>query len=314
MSNIISVNWNIGTHVPYTKQSVYETVKLAVRCGMYTMQFFFGSPYVVNCYEEISESEIERIHIITERFPICIVTHFPYVANFAGKGGVLAHNVDTPFSFTLESWSCKCGCGVPQNAYIKNVTKRLEWELKQVSRIGGLGVVIHPGSHPNRDKGHRSVSRTLSSLVLGDNITSLILLENCAGEGNKLCRNPEELAYVIDNMTLNKDKVGICIDTAHLWGVGEYDLRDVDEIDRFIDDMERYGIMDRWKLLHLNDSGVPFGSHKDRHASIGTGYIWNKNVTSLIYLLDKCNRFGINIVMETCLEDMIFISELNYLV
>jgi deoxyribonuclease-4 len=115
-------------------------------------------------------------------------------------------------------------------------------------------------------------------------------------------------------MTLNKDKVRICIDTAHLWGVGEYDLRDVDEIDRFIDDMERYGIMDRWKLLHLNDSGVPFGSHKDRHASIGTGYIWNKNVTSLIYLLDKCNRFGINIVMETCLEDMIFISELNYLV
>ena len=314
MSNIISVNWNVGTHVPYTKKSVYETVKLAVRYGMYTMQFFFGSPYSVSIPEDVSDHDVERVRLIIERFPTCIVTHFPYVANFAGKGGVLAHKVDTPFSFTMGNGRCNCGCGVPQNAYIGNVTKRLEWELGQVSRFGGLGVVIHPGSHPNREKGHLSVSRTLSGLTMGEDITSLVLLENCAGEGNKLCRNPGELACVIENMTHNKDKVGVCIDTAHLWGVGEYDLREVEEIDRFFEDMEKYGIMDRWKLLHLNDSGVQFGSRKDRLASIGTGYIWGENVESLVYLLDKCEGFGIGMVMETCLLDMIFISELNYLV
>ena len=157
--------------------------------------------------------------------------------------------------------------------------------------------------------GHLKVSETINKIKFPNN--SYLILENSAGEGNKLCRTITEIAMVLKN--LDKDKLKhtkVCIDTAHLWGQGDYNLSEVKEIDRLFDDFEREIGLENWRLLHLNDSGVPLGSKKDVHACLGEGHIWKNDFDSLHHLLIKCTEHQIPIVLETEIKDMLTLGKI----
>lgn len=291
MTTAYSIDWNIGAHTKFS-QSIYPTVSQAISCGMYTVQFFMGNPQ--SCKRQrISEEDIKKTNILSERFPMFIYSHFPYIANFAGKS-----------SKDGLAWNGNSSV----DAFLRTILKELEYELDVLSKIGN-GVVIHPGSYPDRDAGHLTVSKSINLINFSEG--SMVLLENCAGEGNKLCKTFEEIKIVLDNIDNSKLKnVGVCVDTAHIWGQGDYDISKISEVDRMFNDFIEIIGIHNFKLLHLNDSEVPLGSKKDRHACLGKGYIWGESFDSLIYLLDKCKSLNIPMVLETNGSDMITLAKL----
>ena len=100
-------------------------------------------------------------------------------------------------------------------------------------------------------------------------MTTTVLLETMAGKGSEVGRSFEELKAILDGVEL-PDKLGVCLDTCHVWDAG-YDI--VDDLDGVLTEFDRIIGLDRLKAIHLNDSQNDRGSHKDRHARIGEGHI-----------------------------------------
>jgi deoxyribonuclease-4 len=285
--------WDVGAHIGFCK-TITPTISEAVKQGMYTCQFFMGNPKSYS-RQLISDKDIQSTKKILERFPMNVFTHYPYIASLCGSVASLAWSNDPE-----------------QDRKTLSMIKGLEYELSIVSNfnINRSGVVIHPGSYKDRGLGLDTIAKTINKINFADN--SKLLLENCAGEGNKLYRNIPELKQIMDGVNESqKQFVGACIDTAHLWGQGDYDIRTCDDVDRLFYDFDNLVGLENFTLLHLNDSSVPFGAKKDRHACIGTGYIWGDNCKSLVYLLNKCKENNIPIVLETTPSDMITLAQIQ---
>jgi len=296
MTNVFSMFWEVGEHTHF-EESITKTILHGVRSGMYTIQCFIGDPKNAWKRNEIDEEDIKNTKKILGRFPMNVFTHYPFCANLAGQSakGCLAWNGNQEVDRKL-----------------KGVLRALEYELGIVANFSEkrAGVVIHPGSYPDRYDGHITVSKTLNMIKFPKN--SVLLLENCAGEGNKLCRNFEEIKIVIDLLNpANKPHVKVCVDTAHIWGQGDYDLRLVSEVDRMFKDFERLLGLEIFYLLHLNDSAALLGSKKDLHACLGEGEIWRDSFESLIHLLNKCKENNIPMVLETHGGDMITLAKIQ---
>jgi deoxyribonuclease-4 len=292
MSKIYSIKWNVGAHIRFS-QKIAPTITEAINTGMYTLQFFMGNPQSLK-RQRITDEDIKKTQELTKKFPMSIYTHFPYVANFAGKSA--------PDGL---AWSGNHSV----DGYVRSMLKELEYELSVMAQVGH-GVVIHPGSNPNRQGGLEAISKSMNKINFAPG--SQVLLENCAGEGNKLCRDFKEIKTVLDGIDEdNLPNVGICVDTAHIWGQGDYDLRSIDEVERMFLDFDNIIGLENFRLLHLNDSEVPLGSKKDRHACLGEGYIWKDSFDSLLYLLNKCKKLDIPAVLETNGYDMITLGQLS---
>lgn len=294
MVDIYSVPWNVGAHIPFSK-NIRNSAEFALDHGMYTFQIFLGNPQSVK-RQRIDEDDINRTNALTKRFPMNIYSHFPYIANLAGKS-----------SKDGIAWSGNSSV----DTYLRIVMKEIEYELSVMAAVG-KGVVIHPGSQPNRTLGLNAIAKTINSLKFTSG--SRLLLENCAGEGNKLCKNFQEIKIILDQLTPDAiAHVGICVDTAHIWGEGDYDLSIISEVERMFNDFDEIIGMQHFRLLHLNDSEVKLGAKKDRHASLGEGHIWKDSYDSLLFLLNKCKKLHIPMVLETKGSDMITLATLSEL-
>lgn len=297
MSNICYIHWNVGSHTPFLGD-ITTTVCYGINQGMRTIQFFMGDCENAWKREKISNLDIENTLSIINHFPTNIFTHYPFCANLAGKSASngLAWNGNIEIDNRLNS-----------------VMRQLQYELSITAKLqtsNKTGVVIHPGSFPNRKLGHETVIKTLNRIEFPNK--SILLLENCAGEGNKLCKTFEEIGNIINSLNENqKNHVRVCVDTAHIWGQGDYDLSKIEEVDKMFNDFEKHIGMKYFYLLHLNDSKVPRGSKKDVHELLGQGYIWNKSFDSLIYLMNKCEEFSIPSVLETDCSDMLTLAHLQ---
>lgn len=129
---------------------------------------------------------------------------------------------------------------------------------------------FHPGSHVKQGM-ECGIEKTADILnhVLNDSQTTTVLLETMSGKGTEVGGRFEELAAIIDRTRLG-DRLGVCLDTCHIWDAG-YDI--VGDLDGVLAEFDRVIGLDRLKAIHLNDSLNPRGAHKDRHANIGEGEI-----------------------------------------
>ena len=296
METVYYMHWEVGDHTRFSI-SIANTVLEGIREGMRTIQFFMGDPKAAWKRDEISNDDIENTKKLIRRFPMNVFTHYPFCANLAGQAtkGCLAWSGDLTVDRKLLG-----------------MMKALEYELGIVANFSEKrsGVVIHPGSYPDREAGHCAVAKTLNKIKFP--INSVLLLENCAGEGNKLCKTFEEIKTVMDLLEPDKKRhVKVCVDTAHIWGQGDYDLRLVDEVDRMFDDFDRLLGLENFYLLHLNDSATPFGTKKDLHACLGDGCIWEGGFESLIRLLNRCEENKVPMVLETHGGDMLTLFNLQ---
>ena len=155
----------------------------------------------------------------------------------------------------------------------------MEDDLKRMEFTPGQLYNFHPGSHTGQgaEKGIDEIAALLNELLKPEQTTT-VLLETMAGKGSEVGRTFEELAAILKKVKL-QDKMGVCLDTCHIWD-GGYDI--VNDLEGVVEQFDRIIGLERLKAIHLNDSLNGCGSHKDRHACIGAGKIGLEALTGVI--------------------------------
>lgn len=144
-------------------------------------------------------------------------------------------------------------------------------ELQRAEFLGLDAVVTHPGNATDgdHDRGLAQNAAMIERALLEVPGRTVVLLETTAGAGNVLGSRFEELGRIMETIAPSaRDRIGICLDTCHVFSAG-YDLRN--EYDRVIEELDRVIGLQHLRLFHLNDSLRPFASRKDRHTDIGEG-------------------------------------------
>jgi len=158
----------------------------------------------------------------------------------------------------------------PRPDLLERSRAALAYELQRVAAFGLKYLVLHPGSAVgiSREEGVRIAAESLDA-VLGGTAAADILLETTAGQGSNLGSSVEEL-YDIYSRSSFRERMGICIDTAHIFEAG-YNIAEKRGIDDFLNKVDKYFGLDKVKAIHFNNSKTPLGSHKDRHEHIEKG-------------------------------------------
>ena len=165
--------------------------------------------------------------------------------------------------------------GSPKPDLEKKSRGSLQLEMERCHLLKIPNLVMHPGSHvgEGEESGMNRIAGNINILfdnLDADNSVSL-LLECTAGQGTNLGYTFEQIAYLIDKID-NKDKVGVCMDTCHIFAAG-YPLSDPKEYKKTIDQFDKTISLEKLKIIHMNDSKKEFGSKRDRHEHIGKGFI-----------------------------------------
>ena len=231
----------IGNHLSASKGYV-AMGKAALALDANTFAFFTRNPRGGKA-KEIDEKDVEKfLNFAKEHEFGKIVAHAPYTMNLcAAKEDVR--------SFSKEM--------------LLDDSKRMEYTPYNYYNF-------HPGSHVGQgaEKGIALIEEALNEALKPEQTTT-VLLETMAGKGTEVGRTFEELREILDRVELN-DKMGVCLDTCHVWD-GGYDI--VNDLDGVLNEFDRVIGLDRLKAVHFNDSMNDCGSHKDRHAKIGEGKI-----------------------------------------
>jgi deoxyribonuclease-4 len=145
----------------------------------------------------------------------------------------------------------------------------LKGALQLGDRIGAAGVVLHPGSQKGRDYEEcmRAVGETIRE-VLAESERCPLLLENTAGHTGTLGRDLDELARLLEHG--DSERLGVCLDCCHMFASG-FEITTAEGLAAVVDEFDRKLGLDRLGCLHVNDSKMPFGSNRDRHANLGDG-------------------------------------------
>ena len=150
----------------------------------------------------------------------------------------------------------------------------LQDELVRCDQLGVPYLVAHPGAHMNEgvDAGVARIAEAINRvhLELPDG-EAMVLLETTAGAGTVIGRTFEELAMIIDQVD-DKDRMGVCFDTCHVFAAG-YEIRNEADYKKTMQSFDEVIGLERLKAFHLNDSQNALGTRKDRHADIGEGEI-----------------------------------------
>jgi len=214
--------------------------KEAVSIGANTFQFFTRNPRGSKA-KAIDETDVARfLEYAKEQGISQILAHAPYTLNCcSGEERVR--------EFALETMAD---------------------DLARMEYIPGNCYNFHPGSHVGQgvERGIEWIAKTLNQILKPEQRTT-VLLETMAGKGSEVGSRFEELARIIEQVEL-KDKLGVCLDTCHVYDAG-YDI--VEHLEEVLEEFDQILGLERLKAVHINDSKNPFASHKDRHEKIGEG-------------------------------------------
>lgn len=231
----------IGNHLSSSKG--FEAMgKMALKLGGDTFAFFTRNPRggSAKAIEPEDASALEKL-MEREHFGT-LVAHAPYTMNV-------------------------CAAKPDIREFSRNV---LVEDLERMEYVPGSFYNFHPGSHVGQgeDAAIPLIADAINRAIRPEHTTT-VLLETMAGKGSEVGRTFEELRRIIE-LVEQKDKVGVCFDTCHVWD-GGYDI--VNRLDQVLEEFDRVIGLDRLKAVHFNDSMNPCGSHKDRHQKIGEGQI-----------------------------------------
>jgi deoxyribonuclease-4 len=152
-------------------------------------------------------------------------------------------------------------------------------DISRLSHLPESMYNFHPGSHVGQgsEAGIALITELLNDVLTAEQ-TTIVLLETMAGKGSEVGGRFEDLSAIIGGVTLS-DKLGVCLDTCHVYDAGYDIVRDLDGVLREFDDVVG---LDRLHAVHLNDSKNPFASHKDRHETIGGGALGVETFRAII--------------------------------
>ena len=240
----------IGCHLSSSK-GYLEMAKTAVSINANTFQFFTRNPRG-GAAKPIDENDIKEFLSYSKEHGIDkILAHAPYTLN-----------------------ACAADPGIRE--FAKNT---MADDIRRMEYTPGQMYNFHPGSHVKQgaEVGIDLISKQLNEVMYPE-MTTIILLETMSGKGSEVGRNFEEIRAIIDRTELG-DRLGVCLDTCHVYDAG-YDV--VGDLDGVLDEFDRIIGIDRLKAIHINDSKNPFESHKDRHEKIGDGFIGEEAFSRII--------------------------------
>lgn len=180
--------------------------------------------------------------------------------------------VHTPYFINLASLD---------NKVRNNSIRLIREDLERASLLKVKSIMTHLGSSKGmeRDEAIKNVAESVVKIMDGYKGSSVLMLENSAGQGDTIGDTFEEVAEILRLADI--DEIGVCIDTAHMFGAG-YDLRDKKSLDQTIKKIENSFGLDRVMLIHGNDSKVDLGERKDRHEHIGKGKIGESGFKAIV--------------------------------
>lgn len=232
---------NIGCHLSASK-GFMNMGKEAVMIDANTFQYFSRNPRGSKA-KEIDVEDIEKFKkFAKENNFVTILAHAPYILN--------------PCSSNEEN-------RILALEIMQDDLRRMEYIPNQMYNF-------HPGSHTGQgiETGINQIADMLNKLLTKEQ-TTIVLLETMAGKGSEVGSKFEEIKAIIEKTEL-KEKMGVCLDTCHVYDAG-YDI--VNNLDGVLDEFDKIIGLQYLKAIHLNDSKNPFASHKDRHECIGSGSI-----------------------------------------
>lgn len=232
---------HIGSHISSSKG--YEAMgRQALKLGADTFAFFTRNPRGGKA-KDINKEDIEQYLKIADKHSFAkIVAHAPYTMNACS---------DKP---DLREFAAGM----------------MREDLQRMEYIPGNYYNFHPGSHVGQgvEAGIEMIADMLNKVITPEQST-IVLLETMAGKGSEVGRSFEELKEILCRVT-HRNKIGICLDTCHVWDAG-YDI--AENLEGVLKEFDTVIGLSELKAIHCNDSMNSMGSHKDRHAKIGEGMI-----------------------------------------
>lgn len=239
----------IGCHLSASAGFV-DTVKTACSIGANTFAFFTRNPRGSRAKQEDPADAAAAMAAMRE----------------LGFGRLVAHG-----AYTMNL----CTGDPEARAFASSV---LEDDLRRMAALPGNFYNFHPGSHVGQGT-QTGISQIAEALrgALEHDYPVTVLLETMAGKGSEIGGNFQELRAILD--AVGSDRVGVCLDTCHVFD-GGYDI--VNDLDGVLREFDAVIGLDRLCALHLNDSKNALGSHKDRHACIGEGSLGLETFRAII--------------------------------
>lgn len=231
----------IGNHLSASK-GFYAMGKMALKLGGDTFAFFTRNPRGGKA-KDLDEEDIRKLRELMEEHHFGkLVAHAPYTLNLCSA----KEDVRTFARETIAD------------------------DLRRMEYLPGNYYNFHPGSHVGQgaDQGIAMIAEVLNETLRPEQKTT-VLLETMAGKGSEVGRTFEELRQILDRVDC-ADKVGVCLDTCHVWD-GGYDI--VGGLDGVLRKFDEIIGLDRLLAVHLNDSKNDCGAAKDRHEKLGQGHI-----------------------------------------
>lgn len=234
----------IGNHVSSSK-GFLAMGKLETKLGGNVFAFFTRNPRGGNAKEIVREDVLSLLQWMEEHQFGKIVAHAPYTMNLCSAREKVRE-------FSIEM---------------------LKEDLIRMEYLPGNYYNFHPGSHVGQgvEKGIHLIADALNQSLKPEQNT-IVLLETMAGKGTEIGGSFEELKAIMDLVEV-KDKLGVCLDTCHVWD-GGYDI--VDNLDGVLEEFDQVIGLEHLYAIHFNDSMNERGSHKDRHEKLGMGKIGMK--------------------------------------
>lgn len=268
----------IGNHTSSSK-GYAAMARQIIKNGGNTFAFFTRNPRGGKA-KAIDETDIQNFLVLAQENHFGkIVAHAPYTLNACAAKEELR-------TFARETFAD---------------------DLRRMEYTPGNYYNFHPGSHVGQGSeiGIQKIAEILND-VLTEEQTTTVLLETMSGKGTEVGRNFEELRKIL-NLVEKKSKMGICLDTCHVWD-GGYDI--VHDLDGVLNDFDHIIGLERLKAIHLNDSLNDCGSHKDRHARIGEGKI---GMAALVHIIKHPALREIPFILETPNDDSGWTEEIHVL-
>ena len=164
--------------------------------------------------------------------------------------------------------------GSPDETMLEKSREAFLDEIERAEKLGIRYLVFHPGSHlkSGEEIGLKTIADSLSKMIeKTPDYQVRLLLEATAGQGTNLGYTFEQLAQIIE-LVENKDRMGVCLDTAHIFAAG-YDIRTPETYDKTMTDFDEILGFDSLFCFHINDSKKELSSKVDRHHNIGEGFL-----------------------------------------
>lgn len=241
---------NIGCHLSSSK-GFTAMAQNVVKINADTFQFFTRNPQGGKA-KDIDIKDVAEFNNIAKQHDFAkFVAHAPYTLNPCS---------DNPAT-----------CEFAEMVFVD--------DLHRMEFVPGNYYNFHPGSHVGQgiEKGITMISDLLNK-ILQPSQSTMVLLETMSGKGSEVGASFAELQQIMSRVELN-DKLGICLDTCHVYSAG-YDI--VNNLDNVLTEFDKIIGLKNLKAVHLNDSKMPFASHKDRHEKIGLGTIGKEAIIRFI--------------------------------